>query len=614
MQRRLTRYGAILFGAGVIVTGLYLLLHAYLNSAGFQDRLTARIAEAAAVDIRFNNGLSIGSLIPRIELSAENVTLKSASLVQRARIRELHAAVSWKTVLSRGSSGALRVRAEQLTAIASPAAAADNIRGTSDSHPTEAPQLALEAMDKLSDWDIDILLRETDIILRNQTTGASHRWLAEDVSLVTSDVSVESHATVHTHNGEPRNLSATVDQIDVTADRASAHLSIDADTASQPALAQARLQILESGIRLDAVSIVHPSAQLTGHVSIDQNEDHKRVLEGEISLSALNIDALRRQRSSSTTATDARKRVFDYTPISWAIPEDLSGSIFINIDSPVPDSLLPAVGEGTLTVADQRAELVLPNLTMYGGAADVRLSIDSSITYQTGMSIRAELLDIDLSEVSLPVSRGAFINKGKLDVVLSLRGRGASPGLISSSMDGYLIAALDDAEFSPRYSTALDRGLVSWAVERLAITSRRRSSHETGARLSDPLAISCGSIRLHINDGKIEAKNGLVFELPDNSLYGSGFVDLHSEQLGFAFKTRRRSLFDFSAISIIKFSEISGTLGAPRVTLNQPELLKQGVLTASTMTWGPLPSVVYALAESGLRNGKLRECTPTINE
>ena len=124
--------------------------------------------------------------------------------------------------------------------------------------------------------------------------------------------------------------------------------------------------------------------------------------------------------------------------------------------------------------------------------------------------------------------------------------------------------------------------------------------------------MECISLRVYINDGRAEVSNGAIINFPDNTLFSSGFVDLASEELGFAFRTRSRSLFDWSAISIIKYAEISGTLVQPKVALNTKELAKQGIKSASSAAWGPLPAFVYSLAEAGVKNANNGTCKSTI--
>jgi len=105
----------------------------------------------------------------------------------------------------------------------------------------------------------------------------------------------------------------------------------------------------------------------------------------------------------------------------------------------------------------------------------------------------------------------------------------------------------------------------------------------------------------------------LIVELPDNTLNGSGFVNLRNESVGLAFCTRRKSLFDWSAISIARFIEVSGILTASEINMYPYELTRQGALTASSVVWGPLPAFVYSMAESGLKNRASRECFRSID-
>ena len=64
---------------------------------------------------------------------------------------------------------------------------------------------------------------------------------------------------------------------------------------------------------------------------------------------------------------------------------------------------------------------------------------------------------------------------------------------------------------------------------------------------------------------------------------------------------------------MIKYMEIAGVLSKPEVTLNTKALAKHGVLSVSSIVLGPIPALVYSLAEAGVKNMNDIQCISAIN-
>ncbi|MGJ8586449.1 MAG: hypothetical protein ACSHXD_20355, partial [Marinosulfonomonas sp.] len=265
-----------------------------------------------------------------------------------------------------------------------------------------------------------------------------------------------------------------------------------------------------------------------------------------------------------------------------------------------------------LSVSGGEARLATKNLTLLGGPSELSLTLTNPEYGFASILMKLEADDIQLNRIRTPDTGEPVLSKGKADLIMALRGSGPSPGHIAASSNGYMIATVDSAEINQKYTTAIDRGVVSWGLDRISVLTSKSDSERALSRLSDPLFVPCASVKLYLNDGRAEVSNGFIIELPQNTLYSSGFINLYDEQLGFAFRARNKSLFDWSAISIARFAEISGTLADPSVSLNKNELAKQGILSTSSIVWGPLPSLVYTLAESGLKNSKSKQCRKSI--
>ena len=155
--------------------------------------------------------------------------------------------------------------------------------------------------------------------------------------------------------------------------------------------------------------------------------------------------------------------------------------------------------------------------------------------------------------------------------------------------------------------------MVNWVGTQLAsVTKKARKQTVEPTVANSAFLVECASLKFIINDGRLEVINGGVFQLPDNTVVSSGFVDLHTETLGFVFRTKRKKLIDWSALSLVKFIEIGGELSQPSITLDRRALVEQGLLSTTSMMVGSLPPLVYSLAKAGLKNRQEILCVPEL--
>ena len=263
-------------------------------------------------------------------------------------------------------------------------------------------------------------------------------------------------------------------------------------------------------------------------------------------------------------------------------------------------------------MADGKFLLNSDNLTLLGGKSEFSLS---AARLQNDVEIRLKLTsdDIQLDRIRVDQSNASVLERGTGDVIIAFHGEGASTADIAGSLNGYLTAAVSDAFLKRKYASLIDQGIVSWARKKISFISRKQKPETTVVKQSRGLPVDCASLRLFINDGRVEVTNGAIIELPQNTLVSSGYIDLHNEQLGFVVRTKSESIFDWSAISIIKFLEIDGSLNNPGFGLDLGTLAKQGVLSTASFIYGPMPSLVYSLAEAGLKGRENIRCIAEID-
>jgi|GEM_PF-1399446 len=628
-----------LLGAAVAL-GLYL----YVQSAGFQRTVARTLSSLSGGEVVLDERIRIERLFPRVRVAVPGAKLRQAAAwqgVERARLTRLSISLSPRALVSGGTAGQVDVRLAGLAVIidrdAVPMDAALPLLPSGFS-PSLAVQIDTTLRSVLA-LSPSLSIEEANVILRSRIAPSRHvRFEALRLDSGASTV------TLSGRYGEPgavdRRLSVRLHEIAGNADQQALSLRADVqvgapqdarpdeaalppqpgraeetaegtaqataeETAeeSAPYRASGQLQVAGNRVTLAGLDYRGPIAWLRGELQIDAGQDEVR-LEGDLELRRLSL------RSDMLEGREAGGRLFPYTPLSFALPSNLAADVDLQLGAIRLDATPLVSGTLAVSVAQARARVVGEQLLLLGGDSDLSFELETAFRGFLEMDLSLEADAIQLERLRSRTDASPMLSQGRADLLVSLQGSGPSPGHVAASLDGYVTAAVDDALINRTYSTLIDRGIIRWGADKLISLSGRSDTATT--RLSDPLRIRCAALRFYVNDGRVEASNGGVFELPENTLFSSGFIDFSDESLGFAFRSRTRSLFDWSALSFVKYAEIRGSLSEPLVTLNTAELAKQGLRSASSIVWGPLPGLVYSLAESGIRNRQNMRCDPSI--
>ncbi|MEZ5652270.1 MAG: AsmA family protein [Burkholderiaceae bacterium] len=550
--------------------------------------------------------------------------LANSGLLRRARVEGLRVALAPRFLLRNGLSGAIKVSASSVTVIADDRETDQTNRGPDERAASEPkPELPglpdlVDELSPLLDWlhsgRAELAIGAIDLIVRKSGVG-NYRFRFTDVLASASRGQISIAAKMNDDVGEPRHVRLVIS--DLAKEPAAPpsitgriELETDGIESDSPNWnLTAPLKIDPNAITLSDFDLKSSAAWLRGSLSLSHDGEH-RVLEGDLEVRRLELNAFLPDTEFDAPDAEVDRRLFTLAPFGFAPPEDLRADVRVQLGAIRMGSIPVVNGRLQLSMDAGKTTLTSNDLTVFGGPSTLKISFDSLQPSEYSMRVRAEATAMQLDRLRPGIDQESFISQGEADVIITLRGHGSSPAALATSLNGYVLGSVKDAVVNQEYSTLLDRGVVAWAREQLSLSSTSRPSDEPlkATDLSAPLSIPCGAIRLYINDGRVEASNGLILETPDNTLYGSGYVDLSDETLGFAFRTRSRSIFDWSAISIIKYVETQGTLARPLITLNNVELAKQGLMAASSVALGPLPGLVYSLAESGVRDANSRKC------
>ncbi|MEZ5653888.1 MAG: AsmA family protein [Burkholderiaceae bacterium] len=635
------RIGVSFLGAAVLLGTPLAATYLYVQSDGFRAIVSRELSTLSGQRVELGDRIVVDKFLPSPAVAFPDARFVATSgTIRRARIEGLRIAISPGMLVSAGGGGAIDLSADRVSVIAddpdadaSGGNAGSNTEGNADgnatgdvgsqraaqtvSEPAALPDLvgALSPLlDMLRARQATISIGSIDLIMRSAGIGSA-RYAFSDLEANASGGRIAVAARLHHAEHDARHVRLVIDEL-APADAAPTSISgrieltvRDENDDASTWTFTTPLKIETTAISLPALELKSPQAWLRGTLSLSQADGHPSIA-ADLELRRLELSHFLPAEEASAPVTDADARLFPAAPFASALPPELRADVRIQLGAIRMGSVPVANGQLRLSVEGGKASLSSDDLSILGGPGSLKINLDPVQAQEVAVRIRAEATAMQLDRLRVGIDHDAFISQGEADIIIALRGQGASPAQLAATLNGYALGSVKDALVNQKYSTLLDRGVVTWARERFSLSNSSRTADEKARAtdLSAPLSIPCMALRLYVNDGRVEASNGLILETPDNTLYSSGYVDLNDETLGFAFRTRSRSMFDWSAISIIKYAEASGTLARPVITLNAVELAKQGLLTASSVAWGPLPGLVYSLAESGVHDARSRDC------
>lgn len=611
----------LVIAAMVILVALPFLTRFYVQSGNFRVTLSELLSSTVGEDIEIDDDLAVHSIFPTIKVSVAGARLiakDDSAIPRRIRIKNIDLSISALAWITRGSKGELEFSADSISVIhqsgkTAAAQPADN-KTNENRADTIADHLA-RLVNRHSGIQVSANIGELDVHWRD-ADGVNTTWLISRLSLAGKGTGFSGNALLLAPSREQQQLGLQIQIGEPSDDLHAAAVSGTLDLQLAPENQQGKQQLLanwvvdENRIQLEKLEYTSENIWLRGKVTVDNDVLATQVdADLELRRFEFNADEILSGKSSHPSLSD---RLFSYDLFGADLPKHIDADVVLHLGAVRMDGAPVVNGLLRLAMSDGKVAIESEDLYLLGGESNLSLSVDNSLSQLVGVKLKFEADDMQLERIRSLDKKDTVLSQGSADVIVALRGAGPSPGHVASSMNGYAIATVSRAEIKQKYATAIDTGVVSWAFDKLSLVAGRNSDRPPRARLSDPLSIECASLRLYVNDGKLEVSNGAIVEFPDNVLFSSGYVDLESETLGFAFRTKSRSLFDWSAISIARFAEVGGTLLRPTVSLNERELVKQGVLSASSAAWGPLPSLVYSLAEAGVRQMQTSRCEPDI--
>ncbi len=353
-----------------------------------------------------------------------------------------------------------------------------------------------------------------------------------------------------------------------------------------------------TGLKINGLRVENDKNLITGDLTYDTEES---ALNGSIAIKRLELtDVLNPAHASKNS-----DKVLSNVSYPYDLLTQVNADVKIQAGA-VRYANSPLVnGTFALTAQDGQAELLGSGLNVLGAPTTLAWSA-KHLASNPAFSLVLATEELALERLNLFANDDQFFRDGIGNLSVNLTYTGTSLRDHATSSLGIFSFNAVDGHISPSFMRWLDKSIVSHGKQ-LATEDKAHANQTEDEGVSLP----CANIFFALNNGYAAANKSIVIETADNMFVSSGFIDFHTEKIGFTFSSSTKKTFDWSPLSTAKYIQLDGTLSSPAISLNPQETLKKGMLTASSFIFGPVPALAYAALEAAQNQAQDRpECLP----
>ncbi len=223
----------------------------------------------------------------------------------------------------------------------------------------------------------------------------------------------------------------------------------------------------------------------------------------------------------------------------------------------------------TATVAGGR---VSGDITVDAGGATPRLAVNLDARK---VDLGRLLKDMEITDVL----------ESRLDANVQIKGGGTSVRAIMAGLDGDILATLGEGRINNKAVDLVGADLVTEVF----------TSLNPLAEKDDYTHLTCAVVRMAIRNGVATADKGIAVETTKMNVVGSGTVNLKTEKLDLAVRPRPKEGLGISLGGLAGLVRIKGTLGDPRVGIDEMGVVKTGAAVGAALATGGLSLVAQGL-------------------
>jgi hypothetical protein len=281
--------------------------------------------------------------------------------------------------------------------------------------------------------------------------------------------------------------------------------------------------------------------------------------------------------SAATAPANSDARVFPADPLPLDLLAQFNSYIELNANELKLPDITVENGRATVDLKESVLKTTLHRASVGGRAINGSLTLDSS-RQPAPMSLAFHADKIPLSDM---LADDGILEGGRIFVDIDTRGNGNSVREIMAGLNGHASLALVESRLSGTAFSNLGKGILS----QVNPLSAERGYSE----------IECAAAAFDIKDGIATTPRGLVVRETSATWFGSGEIDLKTEQINISVESKPRKGLGLSAGALASLVQFGGTLANPTITLNPVGVAKTGAHAALAVSTGGLSLLATGL-------------------
>lgn len=346
-----------------------------------------------------------------------------------------------------------------------------------------------------------------------------------------------------------------------------------------------RLSDVPGGWRVENLAGSFGETSVAGTLTAILDGLHPK-LSGSLSSPRLDLAALLPARPEPPASATLRLFPTDRLPL-WALglaDADLELAVQSLM---LPDGIEIAPVTANVSLAGRRLSLKPLTVGLGGGTVSVVGMFDASRGDVAALALDVDARGVVLGPLLAQMGKPGLVSEGPMEAVMKVSGLGASVHGLMDSLDGSVTATVGTATVDNQSFGVLTRDLAVGLLDGLnpfADTERYT-------------AVSCGVVKLSIEDGIATADRGIAVQTEDFSVVGSGSIDLGAETVDLALKTSVREGAGIATANLANLVRIQGPILDPGIGIDPLGAARTAVSIGGAVATGGLSLLAESLIE-----------------
>lgn len=267
--------------------------------------------------------------------------------------------------------------------------------------------------------------------------------------------------------------------------------------------------------------------------------------------------------------------MFSNDPLPWESLEAADADVKITIGKlTLPNGLVLSNVSVPVALTDGKLAVKPASFGVAGGSLSADLAMDAR---EKSLALSATAKGITAETIAKEMKRGDVITQGPLDLDVNVRGSGASPHAIATSLNGSFLIGMGESKIRSDALNIVGADVIMQVLSAVNPVGNK-----------DPYTVArCGVANFQITGGVARTSNGIALVTDKMQLTSSGEINLGTERIDLSVNPKATGGLGMGLGSIVSAVRVTGPLASPGIGIDKAGAIKSiGTLGAAFATGG----------------------------